>query len=373
MNWRLAGPLTLRCPGMPRLVLAFAVTDMAAGASAPLPLFRQLLQDEAAGSLLDNLRVRGLCDGVRLLPCYQNADQGIVALEFSLLPGGVTRKGEIAALRELPPRSLRHYAGLADAALARLAPMQQLRARAEALIPPATPALSSQACPSAPWARWLAQLDVRAPLQLSIAADLPGRTVISQGFSLRLGADGATPSAPPFGAPSGHSHATAAGLKTESPPPPDPAFRFFSFPAPKAPDLQPDRAVRLRYRPAPRRRAVLLLRPQTAGHWDERLVYGMQCALRPAAGALAHRGGLLSFQPEAGRWTLLLSATPAQMPTALAHTIDRLRSLTAYDIQQGLWRRQAHRQHMEAEIPARALLHALSLWLNAPFAFAGGR
>ncbi|WP_025245251.1 insulinase family protein [Candidatus Sodalis pierantonius] len=191
LNWRLAGPLTLRCPDMPRLVLAFAVTDMPAGASAPLPLFRQLLQDEAAGSLLDHLRGRGLCDGVRLLPCYQNADQGIVALVFSLLPGGVTRGGEIAALR--------HYAGLADAALARL--------------------------------------------------------------SLRLGDDGATQSAPPSGAPSGHSHATAAGLKTESHPPPDTAFRFFPFPAPKAPVLQPDRAVRLRYLPASRRRAVLLLCP----------------------------------------------------------------------------------------------------------------
>ncbi|MBT9433265.1 hypothetical protein JZM24_16160 [Candidatus Sodalis endolongispinus] len=109
---------------------------------------------------------------------------------------------------------------------------------------------------------------------------------------------------------------------------------------------------------------MLLMRPQTWEAWDDRLGYCIQSALRTTAGALAHRGGLLSFQPVEGRWTLLLSAAPAPMMGALAGAIDRLRSLTAAEYQHGLWRRQADWLQREADIPARALLQALAQWLD---------
>ncbi|MGL9773143.1 MAG: insulinase family protein [Sodalis sp. (in: enterobacteria)] len=96
--WRLPCPLTLCCPAIPRLVLAFFLTNASEGTTVPAPLFRQLLQDKAAGGLLDQLRASGLCDRVQLLPCDQTVNQGIVALVFSLLPGGLTRGQDIAAL-----------------------------------------------------------------------------------------------------------------------------------------------------------------------------------------------------------------------------------------------------------------------------------
>lgn len=135
--WRLPGPLTLCCPGMPRLVLAFALTDAIEGTAATLPLFRQLLQDEAAGGLLDQLRARGLCDSVQLLPCDQTLNQGIVALVFFPAAGGIdARSGHCGAAAAMAGFPAPAAAALA-AALCRLG-----RGRAGAFVADAAAALT---------------------------------------------------------------------------------------------------------------------------------------------------------------------------------------------------------------------------------------
>ncbi|RJT32774.1 pyrroloquinoline quinone biosynthesis protein PqqF [Rahnella woolbedingensis] len=163
--------------GSPRLRFSFPVAYCPA-----LTLLRQLVTDEAPGSLLDTLRTLALADNVRVSLPYTSASDAILSIEFLACDTTSAVRARIETLfchwlqqiRDLSTGHLRHYAGLAQREFCRLSPLDQLRARTLDFPPAAQNG----------WQTLLAELHPQNMTRLWIAPDVQGQNVHAQGFSL---------------------------------------------------------------------------------------------------------------------------------------------------------------------------------------------
>lgn len=169
--------LQLRLEGSPRLRFSFPVTP-----SSALTLLRQLLTDEAPGSLLDQLRTQALADSVRVSLPYISASDVILSIEFLACDATDAVRGRIETLfshwlqqiRDLTAGHLQHYARLAQRDFCRLTPLDQLRTRTLDF-PPAS---------QNGWPALLTELQPHNMTRLWIAPDVQGENVSAKGFSL---------------------------------------------------------------------------------------------------------------------------------------------------------------------------------------------
>ncbi len=169
--------LTLRLPGAPRLVLAFALDGLSAGAEQTLETLGQLLRDESPGGLLAWLGERNLADAVALRITYRANKQSMLTVTFDLSSASVAAMVEAAFLDWLNALHV-HAAEVLTACQEQveslpLAPLEQLRRRVRGL-----PAALASDC--------LAMLNVQRMLRMRVAPDAPGKLCQVAGFSLTL-------------------------------------------------------------------------------------------------------------------------------------------------------------------------------------------
>ncbi|WP_148875891.1 pyrroloquinoline quinone biosynthesis protein PqqF [Serratia marcescens] len=276
---------TLFLPGAPQLRLVFALPHFRS--RGWLRRLERLLLDEAPGGLLARLRAHAWGDAIRLdyARCAENS--ALLSFIFTVNHGSASEAAHIEsallawlqALISLTPAQLAHFGQLANRDFHRLAPLDQLRARAFGL-PPTEP--------HDDWARHLAVLLAAPRRRLAVLPEGGGETREIQGLPLAL-------------APFVHT----------APTPAKEPFRFFSTSAAlPIPALPPGQAPLRHLRPG-EAQPVLLLRPSPHGVLSEEQAYGLQAALRPEAAELAHREGHLSFERHQGAWLLQLAGSAA--------------------------------------------------------------
>ena len=135
---------TLSLPGTPQLRLVFALP--CSHARGWLRRLERLLLDEAPGGLLARLRAQAWCDAVRLDYSRCSENNALLSFIFTVNHGSAAEAAHIEsallawlqALQVLAPAELAHYERLANRDFHRLAPLDQLRARAFGL-PPTEP------------------------------------------------------------------------------------------------------------------------------------------------------------------------------------------------------------------------------------------
>ncbi len=176
------------CPvALPCARLAAAAGAPAAGRSPP-------------AGLLARLRAQAWCDAVRLDYSRCSENNALLSFIFTVNHGSATEAAHIEsallawlqALQVLAPAQLAHYERLANRDLHRLAPLDQLRARAFGL-PPAEP--------NDEWPRHIAALISAPRRRLAVRPDGGGETREIQGLPLALGpfvGAALTPAAEPF-------------------------------------------------------------------------------------------------------------------------------------------------------------------------------
>ena len=309
------------------------------GFTPELTVLRQLLLDEAEGSLLAVLRERGQCDGLRVLRPYCSRDQQILSIELTLVAEqyaaaaeGVLQYG-LQRLALLNGQQLAHYAALAVDQFRHKSPMDQLRERAFGFAPPEGEIQH--------WKALLRQL-VPATLTRLYSGEKPVTQRKSvQGFDLPL---------------------TAQPLSSAILP--NDLSELAFFPRPFLPSrVQPcAAAVELPHVNSDNGQAVLLLSPQhVPASWGEIL----QAAIRSLAGNCAHGGGELSLHNEQGLWLLQLSGSPSLMKTILSSLIERLSALPETLIAQGKREYQRRQDSLRGDIAVRTLIATLpALWQN---------
>ena len=169
--------LQLRLESSPRLRFSFPVTPCPA-----LTLLRQLLTDEAPGSLLEQLRTQALADSVRVSLPYASAGDAILSIEFMACATAPALRAGVETLfchwlqqiRDLSAGHLQHYTALARRDFSRLTPLDQLRARTLDFAPAAQNG----------WQRLLSELKPENMTRLWIAPDVHGHNAPAQGFTL---------------------------------------------------------------------------------------------------------------------------------------------------------------------------------------------
>ncbi|WP_211130235.1 pyrroloquinoline quinone biosynthesis protein PqqF [Serratia surfactantfaciens] len=276
---------TLHLPGAPQLRLVFSLP--APRSRGWLRRLERLLQDEAPGGLLARLRAHAWCDAARLDYSRCGENSALLSFIFTVNQGTAVEAARIEsallawlqALRSLTPAQLEHFGQLANRDFQRLAPLEQLRARAFGL-PPTEP--------NDDWPRHISALMSAPRRRLAVWPDNGGETREIQGLPLAL-----TPFA-----------CVALTPATEP-------FRFFSssaaLPIPNLPAGQ----APLRHLHPEAAQPVLLLRPSPSIAFSEQQAYGLQAALRTGAAELAHREGHLSFTRHQGLWLLQLAGSEA--------------------------------------------------------------
>ncbi|OKB68389.1 coenzyme PQQ biosynthesis protein PqqF [Serratia marcescens] len=276
---------TLDLPGAPQLRLVFALPH--SRSRGWLRRLERLLLDAAPGGLLARLRAQAWCDGIRLDYARCSENSALLSVIFTVNHGSAAEAAHIEsalrawlqALLSLTPAQLAHYGQLANRDFHRLAPLDQLRARALGL-PPTEP--------NDDWARHIAALIAARHRRLVVRPDGGGETREIQGLPLALGTfAGAalTPAVEPF-----HFFSSSAAL-------PNP-----TLPAGLAP---------LRHRLPGAAQPVLMLRPAPFSAFSDEQAYRIQAALRAGSAELAHREGHLSFERHQGVWLLQLTGSEA--------------------------------------------------------------
>ena len=304
-----------------------------------LTVLRQLLLDEAEGSLLAVLRAQGLCEGLRVLRPYVSHDQQLVSIELTLVAAHHAAAAEgivlhcLQQLAQLSDVQLQHYAALAVSQFQQLSPMDQLRERAFGFAPPTGPIEQ--------WPTLLQQLVPAGVTRLySGAAEVTQRRVV-QGFDLPLVTQ----------------QRSAAMLPTNLP-------ELIFFPRPLVSYSVPTQstAVVLPHLHSEHQQAVLRLSPQCLPPvWGEIL----QAAVRSLAGNCAHRGGKLCWQNEQGLWLLQLHGGPELLQSMLSALIQRLSAISASVIAQGKRAYQRQQDSQRGDIAVRTLIAQLpALWLD---------
>lgn len=274
---------TLSLPGAPQLRLVFALPHCRS--RGWLRRLERLLLDDAPGGLLARLRAHAWGDAVRLDYARCGENSALLSFIFTVNHGSASEAAHIEsallawlqALNALTPGQLEHFGQLANRDFHRLAPLDQLRARAFGLPP------TEQ---HDDWTQQLAMLMAAPRRRLAVQPEGGGETREIQGLPLTLG---------PF--------AGAALAPTAEP------FRFFSASAAlPIPPLPPGQAP-LQHLRSGEAQPVLLLRPSSHGALSEEQACGLQAALRPGAAELAHREGHLSVERHQGVWLLQLAGS----------------------------------------------------------------
>ncbi len=335
---------TLSLPGTPQLRLVFALSR--SHSRGWLRRLERLLLDEAPGGLLARLRAQAWCDAVRLDYSRCSENNALLSFIFTVNHGSAAEAACIEsallawlqALQVLTPAQLAHYERLANRDFHRLAPLDQLRARAFGL-PPAEQ--------NDDWPRHIAALISAPRRRLAVRPEGGGETREIQGLPLALG---------PF--------AGAALTATAEP------FRFFSSSAALPPPTLPAGLAPLRHLRPDEAQPVLLLRPTPSSPFSDAQAYGLQAALRAGAAGLAHREGHLSFERHQGAWLLQLAGSPALLCHGLSEVNRALAALPSAILNEAA-RNLRHTQLQEQnDIAIRRLLAQLPAALSAPTATA---
>ncbi|RRZ96953.1 pyrroloquinoline quinone biosynthesis protein PqqF [Erwinia sp. 198] len=312
------------------LQLSFLLNDPQ---PASLTLLRELLTDQASGSLLATLREQGLCDNISLLEPYRSARQSVASVRFQLNGLQLAQCARIetlfrrwlAQLSGLTQQQRAHYASLTQRRFSQLSPLDRLRDLALGF-PPA------QSTTPLPLPQSLSRLWV------SPAVSAP--VVRAQGFSLRLAA------------------IDWPQAKPETPP----ALRFYS-PAstPVAPAL-PIAQSALAAVAGPGE-PTLLLSIQPGLLAGRRTAALIEAALQPAMGDALHGGGELAFSRQHGLWQLRLSGHDALLAATLDRAIQALTDPPAAT--QAFGERLFHQAQQADDIAIRCLLARLPDLLNS--------
>ncbi len=175
---------TLSLPGTPQLRLVFALSR--SHSRGWLRRLERLLLDEAPGGLLARLRAQAWCDAVRLDYSRCSENNALLSFIFTVNHGSAAEAAHIEsallawlqALQVLTPAQLAHYERLANRDFHRLAPLDQLRARALGLPPVES---------NDDWPRHIAALISAPRRRLAVRPDGHGETREIQGLPLALG------------------------------------------------------------------------------------------------------------------------------------------------------------------------------------------
>ncbi|MFK8257760.1 pyrroloquinoline quinone biosynthesis protein PqqF [Erwinia sp. AnSW2-5] len=335
--------IALQLSGAPRLRLSFLLDQRI---DSGLALLRQLLLDEAPGSLMATLREQERCDGARLLLPYRSAQQTVITLELVLVDAGDADRVEarvhhwLAQLARLSPAQRAHYAQLSSRHFAQLPAMDQLREKAFGFAPARTGGDDGAAL--------FTQL-LAAPLsRLSITDSAPLALLDVQGWTLAC-QPGRRPAVQP----------DAAGE----------ALVFFPQPQASVSPALPARQVSLPHHRRDEAPAVLLLSPEgdLPAHWG--LV--VQARLRALAAGCIHHGGELAIACPQGRWLIQIQGEAALMVSTLASLNALLADIPPAAIARGEREFLRQRQALHDDIAVRALLAALPERLQLLHAPAG--
>ncbi len=356
-----------------RLRLSFLLQH---GFSEEITLLRQLLLDEAEGSLMAALRAEGLCDELRVLRPYISAQQQVLSIELTLPAPQFAAIAEgllhhwLHRLAKLSDEQLRHSAALAVRQFSQLAVMDRLRERAFGFAPP-------EAWPLR-WQPLLAQLVAKNLTRLRSGA---WETECSQlSHDRPLSGDGRQSALrqPDCAWLTGHRRVqgfhlalSAQRLDNALLPSVMPVLDFFPRPLPTSgAETVSSAAVRLPHDRPDDAQAVLLLSPALVlpSPWGQI----MQAALRALAGSCAHGGGELRLESHQGLWLIQLSASPELMITTLASLMARLAALPAAAVEQGERAYQRQQRSLRGDIAVRTLIAALPpLWQNVTYSLSG--
>ncbi|MBB4867046.1 coenzyme PQQ biosynthesis probable peptidase PqqF [Pseudomonas nitritireducens] len=297
--------LKLRLPGVPRLVLAFALDGVDGEAGTPLDPLQGWLADEAPGSLLAHLGQNGLCDSARLRLSRLGNGQALLRFDFELAQAAAAEPLEAAflgwldALRQLPDEDFA------------AAPGEQPRGVLEQLQRLARPRQTSS---------WLDQLVARRMIRLLACEALIGESLTCAGFVLDVVRSPAQSLQPLAGQP-------------------------WCF-APARPAEAGERAalhLRWRFAQAPGRQAFLAARQ----------------ALRPLAGAARREGASLHLEAFDSDWCLLLSGPQGALDTLAGQALAVLHQPPATVLGQGARLLEAEGRRRAGDLPIRQLLDLL--------------
>lgn len=331
---------TLSLPGTPQLRLVFALSR--SHSCGWLRRLERLLLDEAPGGLLARLRAQAWCDAVRLDYSRCSENNALLSFIFTVNHGSAAEAAHIEsallawlqALQVLTPAQLAHYERLANRDFHRLAPLDQLRARALGLPPVES---------NDDWPRHIAALISAPRRRLAVRPDGHGETREIQGLPLALGL-----------------FASAALTSAAEP------FRFFATSAALLSPTLPSGLAPLRHLLPGEAQPVLLLRPAPSSRFSDGQAYGLQAALRTGAAELAHREGHLSFERHQGVWLLQLAGSHALICHGLSE-VNRALAVLPPTVLSEAARNLRHTQLKEqSDIAIRRLLAQLPAALSAP-------
>lgn len=304
-------------------------------------LLRQLITDEASGSLLAQLRDRQLCQAIALDLTIVTPQTTLLVADFSLFEATDDAATQVESLfyrwlqqlAQQPETILRHYAALDRMAFSVLSPLRQLRARVLDCVPPAC-------IDEAFLIRWrtlLQQCQAASYLRQLSGENITGEPARCQGFTLSL---------------------TTLPLRTV--PMADAHFVFFSAQQNRVTTETPGGApVALTHQPQNGEKVTLVLHPAPETGLANCGGEALRKALRTLAGDARHAGVNLCIEPEQGVWLLSLHGQGDALLPVLDALSLRLRAMNEAHWQAGqasaeLAERQAH-----DSIAIRALLAAL--------------
>lgn len=309
-------PVQLRLAGSTRLRFSFTVTRAPA-----LALLRQLLTDEAPGSLLDVLRSRDIADEVHISLPYTGSNDAILSIEFLLCDARERLRAAAETLfchwlQQLPALTdghLNHYSHLAQQMFGRLTPLDQLRAQVLDFLPAAAQG----------WQRLLRELQPENMTRLCTTAEKSEENASAQGFTLPV-------SFTPW--------PTVSDNVTLLP------FRFHAEQA-KTPTLH--EAIQTLGAPMSLRQASLA-----------------RASLRALSSEIAHEGGSLTFSHVQGNGLLQFSGPHDMAVRTLNDALHRLRTPCETAVIQGERLFDQEQRRLESDIAIRALLAKLPDVMN---------
>ena len=309
--------------------------------AATFSLLRQLIADEASGSLLAQLRDRQLCQSIALDLAIVTPQTTLIVADFSLLNATDDAATQVESLfyrwlqqlTQQPDTILEHYAALDRRAFSTLSPLRQLRARVLDCVPPACidDAFLTR------WRTLLQQCQAASDLRQLSGENITGTPVFCQGFALSL-----------------------TTLPRSAVPMADAHFAFFSAQQNSTITEMPGGVpVALAHQRQNGEEVTLVLHPAPETGLANSGGEALRKALRTLAGDARHAGVNLCIEPEQGVWLLSLQGQGDALLPVLDALSARLLAMKETHWQAGhapaeLAARQAH-----DGIAIRALLAAL--------------
>ncbi len=306
-------------------------------------LLRQMIVDEASGSLLAQLRDRQLCQAIALDLTIVTPQTTLIVVDFSLLNATDDAATQVESLfyrwvqqlMQQPDAVLQHYAALDRTVFSALSPLRQLRARVLDCVPPA----SIDEAFLTRWQALLHQCQAASHLRQLSGENITGAPTLCQGFALSL---------------------TTLPLSAVPMADADAHFVFFSAPQNRATTEAPGGVpVALAHQPQNGEEVTLVLHPAPETGLANCGGEALRMALRTLAGDARHAGVNLCIEPEQGVWLLSLRGQGDALLPVLDALSARLLAMQEPHWQAGrapaeLAVRQAH-----DGIAIRALLAAL--------------